>query len=329
MSTPISPPSNIAEITAPLLLGIMWNWALYGALAVQFYVYSYNFNDRKLVKVLVYSVFALETLQTALTGADANYWFVSGFGNFERLSRPFASEYDVPVMVAIIAVIVQFFFAYRIWVINKRCLWICIIICLTSLTAAGGTLVGGIRTAIQGQFFQGGALQSDALVSVVGGVVCEVLIASTMTFLLLREKAHISRTGGHILTKIVRLTIETNVLICLLTISALLMVTIFPDTNWFTCPTAILGKLYSNTLFVSLNNRISLRKEPNVRVSTFALGSFPATSNSSTRHTRDEDSPSGTLKDTILSHGRASTRPAEDGELDSGLVHGDKTSVSV
>ncbi|KAI0258749.1 hypothetical protein BC834DRAFT_974857 [Gloeopeniophorella convolvens] len=57
-------------------------------------------------------------------------------------------------------------------------------------------------------------------------------------------------------------------LTCALSISALLTVTIFPEKNWFTCPTAILGKLYSNTLLVSLNNRISLREESNTHVST-------------------------------------------------------------
>ncbi|KAI0000792.1 hypothetical protein BJV74DRAFT_114865 [Russula compacta] len=39
----------------------------------------------------------------------------------------------------------------------------------------------------------------------------------------------------------------------------LLMVVLFPERNWYVGPTAILGKLYSNTLLVSLNNRISIR----------------------------------------------------------------------
>ncbi|KAI0252244.1 hypothetical protein BJV78DRAFT_1203842 [Lactifluus subvellereus] len=43
-------------------------------------------------------------------------------------------------------------------------------------------------------------------------------------------------------------------------IVSLLMVAIFPQENWFVCPTAIVGKLYSNTLLVSLNNRISIRE---------------------------------------------------------------------
>ncbi|KAI0292845.1 hypothetical protein B0F90DRAFT_198089 [Multifurca ochricompacta] len=128
-------PPNISEIAAPLLLGVIWNWSLFGALVVQFYVYSYNFpGDKRLIKLLVYSVFLLETLQTALSGADIYYWFVSGFGNMDHLASPYASAFDVPIIGAAVSVAVQFFFAYRIWVLGGREFWwICAIIYMVSL----------------------------------------------------------------------------------------------------------------------------------------------------------------------------------------------------
>ncbi|KAH9071141.1 hypothetical protein EDB83DRAFT_2221234, partial [Lactarius deliciosus] len=122
------------------LLGALWNWSLYGVLVVQLYVYSYNFpGDRTLLKLLVYSVFLIETLQTALTGADLYYWLVSGFGNVERLTFPHLSGFDVPIIEAIVSLVVQFFFAYRIWVLSgrRRSSWfliVCVIICLVSLS---------------------------------------------------------------------------------------------------------------------------------------------------------------------------------------------------
>ncbi|KAH8999600.1 hypothetical protein EDB86DRAFT_2802442 [Lactarius hatsudake] len=94
----------------PQLLGALWNWTLYGVLVVQIYVYSYNFpGDRTLLKLLVYSVFLVETLQTALTGADLYYWFVSGFGNMDHLTAPYVSPFDVPIIRVIVALIVEFF----------------------------------------------------------------------------------------------------------------------------------------------------------------------------------------------------------------------------
>ncbi|KAI0287409.1 hypothetical protein BC826DRAFT_917223, partial [Russula brevipes] len=116
------------------LLGTVWNWMLYGVLLVQVYVYSYNFpQDRKLLKLLVYGVFILETLQTALSGADLYHWFVTGFGDRDHLGDPYAAAFDVPIIGAIVSVTVQYFFAYRVWVLSDRkAWWLCLIICVVS-----------------------------------------------------------------------------------------------------------------------------------------------------------------------------------------------------
>ena len=84
--------------------------------------------------VAVYSVFFLETLQTALSGADLYYWFVSGFGNMNHLASPYASAFDVPIIGSVVSLSVQYFFVYRIWVLGKReTWWLCFIICLVTL----------------------------------------------------------------------------------------------------------------------------------------------------------------------------------------------------
>jgi hypothetical protein len=116
-------------------------------------VYSYNFPlDNKYFKLLgtralhiiprlpdiyfvVYSIFFLETLQTALSGADLYYWFAAGFGNVDRLFTPYASFIDVPILGSVVSQCVQFFFVYRIWVLSeKRSWWLCVIICLVTLS---------------------------------------------------------------------------------------------------------------------------------------------------------------------------------------------------
>jgi len=77
----------------------------------------------------VYSVFLLETLQTALNGADLYYWFASGFGDMNHITSPYASAFDTPIMGAVVSFIVQMFFVYRIWVLGKRrTWWLCVLI---------------------------------------------------------------------------------------------------------------------------------------------------------------------------------------------------------
>ncbi len=80
---------------------------------------------------IVYTVFILEAVQTALTGADLYYWFGSGYGNMNHLASPFASTFDIPVIESMASAMVQYFYAYRVWVLsNRRSWWLCSLICL-------------------------------------------------------------------------------------------------------------------------------------------------------------------------------------------------------
>jgi len=260
-------PPDISRVAAPLLFGSVWNWCLFGVLLVQIYVYSYNFpEDKKFLKLFVYGVFFLETLQTALSGADLYYWFVSGYGNLRHLTNPYANPFDVPVIEALVSLSVQFFFAYRIWVLSsKKFWWYCLIICLCSTIDATAAFIGGIYTFMGGKFPSGKGLVSVSMVWLIGNTMADILIAAAMLYHLVRRRRDRDCLGSshildHALPRIVGLTVETNLMTTSVGIISLLIVMIFPQENWYTCPMAILGKLYSNTLLVSLNNRISIRE---------------------------------------------------------------------
>ena len=82
-------------------------------------------------------VFLLETIQTGLSGADVYYWFVSGYGDTRHLARPFAAAFDVPIMESVVSLIVEFFFAHRIWALGVRwSKWFCLLICLVGQSHA-------------------------------------------------------------------------------------------------------------------------------------------------------------------------------------------------
>jgi len=96
----------------------------------------------------VYGTLFLETVQTGLNGLDLNYWFISGYGNLNHLASPFASAFDVPIIESIVSLVVEFFFAYRIWILStKKAWWFCLLICLVRAlisTAATSQLLNGI-----------------------------------------------------------------------------------------------------------------------------------------------------------------------------------------
>jgi len=283
MSTPPGPipplahiPPHIEEYTAPMLLGALWNWTLYGVLIVQLYVYSYNFQrDRTLLKLLVYSVFLVETAQTALTGVDLYYWFVSGFGNLDHISSPYLSAFAGPIIGSIVSLTVQLFFVYRIWVLSGRTSRVlCLIICLCSAVVAMTSFSAGVYIHVYNKFARIRVLRVITSIWLGMNALSDVLIAGSMLFYLGRRRKEDVYFNDHALSRLVRLTIETNVLTTTVGIASFLTVAIFSEKPWFTCPTAILGKLYSNTLLVSLNNRISMREGRGAAPAvTFALTS--------------------------------------------------------
>lgn len=46
--------------------------------------------------------------------------FGSGYGNMDALNDTFTTPFNTPLLCGLVAVIVQFFFAYRIWTIQQR-----------------------------------------------------------------------------------------------------------------------------------------------------------------------------------------------------------------
>jgi len=259
---PIPIPPGIVEFAAPALFGYVWNWALYGVLVVQLYVYCYNFPKERLpLKLLVYGVFLIETVQTVMSGVDMYYRFASGFGSLQHLIDPYLSPFVGPIIGAIVSLTVQYFFAYRVWIMsNRKSFWLCLLICTFSTVDATAAFTGGIYTHVRGKFASGWMLKVLVYTWLGGNAAADILISMAMIYYLsIRRIGMIVPRSNHALTRIVRLTIETNILTTTSGVVSLLLLSIFPNKIWYTCPTSILGKLYSNTLLVSLNNRISIR----------------------------------------------------------------------
>jgi hypothetical protein len=80
-----------------------------------------------------------------------------------------------------------------------------------------------------------------------------------MTYCLLHVKKNSGKHSRHIIRRLIRLVIETNTLTALVALTGLVVFIVFPNDNFFVCPPYVLGKLYSNTLLVILNNRVIIR----------------------------------------------------------------------
>jgi hypothetical protein len=257
MSAPVIPiPPNIASITAPLLFGEIFNVYFFGILSVQLYLYYITFpEDALYIKLLVYSVFAIDTASTILCMADVYHWFAAGFGSMIALNDIHFSGIDTPLMGAIIAATVQGFYCYRIYRINVKAWPVCV---FTLLVALLEVAIGAYDVSI-GKTFSKSTATAGARDSVfmlfISAAVADSVIAITMIILLRQASQKVHQRSTMVVTKIISLTAETNLLS---TTFALLVVILHfgvPGTQYFLFPSIILGKIYSNSLLLILNNR--------------------------------------------------------------------------
>jgi len=260
VTQPSSIPTDIAKITGPLLFGPILNWALYGVICVQIYVYSYNFpKDKPIVKFIAYFAFVAETVQTVLTGTDVYYWFVKGFGNVERLAESHLTDVDIAIIHAIVAPVIKGYFCFRIWTLSKRSLNVCIVIALLTLGSTVGAAWAGIAVLTSAS----GKISETPIATIYlwafSSVSSDILITVAMMLLLTRARCGGGQFSNFVVVRLVRLTIETNAVTTAVAIATVVLFAGFPDNMYFMIPAGIAGKLYTNTLFVSLNNRIYFR----------------------------------------------------------------------
>ncbi|KAJ7839552.1 hypothetical protein B0H14DRAFT_695009 [Mycena olivaceomarginata] len=292
-------PPNIGEIAASQLIGSLLNYCLYGVLAVQVYVYRLSFpNDKASIKWMVYLIFLSETVMTALNGVDVYHWFAEGFGNILEFAKPLISPAYTPIMGSVMALVVQLFFCYRIYIIKREALPLSIFIALVSLLQAAGGIGGGISAYLSANEVHDHNRIIFVYIWLIGDVIADVFIAGTMTYLLTKASRQQHKQTNDIVKRIVRLTIETNTASTIVAIVSLILFFGTPNTTYFICPTMVLAKLYANTLLVTFNNRAFIHGNGTNAHSASVNDSYQSRSRSGTRKTLPFSAGLGASSDT-------------------------------
>ncbi|KAJ7695454.1 hypothetical protein B0H17DRAFT_1055931 [Mycena rosella] len=249
-------PPTIGSIAASQLIGSLLNFYLFGVLSVQIYVYHACFpKDKASIKSLVYLIFFFMALSTCLNAADAYFWYAAGFGNLIQFSQAHISPFYTPIMGSIIALMIQLFFCYRIWIIKSKALYLSIGIAFLSVFQAIGGIGGGIKAYIAANQDHDVVRTTLVYMWLIGAALADVMIAGSMTFLLTQASRQNHKQTNDMVKRIVVLIIETNALSAGVAIVGLILFAGVPGTNYFVCPTMVLPGIYANTLLVTFNNR--------------------------------------------------------------------------
>ncbi|KAJ6460012.1 hypothetical protein C8R45DRAFT_1030264 [Mycena sanguinolenta] len=257
MSSSIIPGVDIAKLTGPLVLGYMWSYMLYGVLVVQTYLYTEMFpNDRRGLKVLVWTMFFFETLFTVLMTVAAWEMFGSGWGDPSVILQFNWSWGILPLLSGVHSGMAQGFYIWRIWHLTRK-LWVPAPIAIGVLIQLTGLYWFAIKFNIaHWRISSLPPLATAVTMWLVGSAACDVLITLTLTGILWRRKREtkFAETSG-ILNRLIRISVETGALTSVTAILEIILWLTFEQFYYHFIPFLILGKLYSNVLMATLNCR--------------------------------------------------------------------------
>ncbi|KAH9923905.1 uncharacterized protein B0H18DRAFT_1120246 [Fomitopsis serialis] len=252
---------TIPQFAGPILIGYFLNWALLGVLNVQVYLYHVTFTrDPIVMQCLVYGILLFEWVQTGLLTAGAFEVFVYRYGDVEALGLVYNGWFSLPIMCALVSMVVQWFFAWRIYMLSKLRILMGGIIILSLLQGICGIMVGAKFKTVSSTavgIFADAYLPTVLIIWLVGSAVVDVVIAVTMT-ILVSEKIEGSRlTGGgtgtltniywwkmvrrktgiqqtdKMVNKLIRLIVETGTLTATIAIVGLSLIVAFPGILYY------------------------------------------------------------------------------------------------
>ncbi|KAK7019973.1 hypothetical protein R3P38DRAFT_3318881 [Favolaschia claudopus] len=260
----------------PQIITFLLESALFGVLTVQVWLYYQAFpNDRRFVKALVYFTYLLLLVDMLLSAIDAFRIYGSGFGDFSTLVSINFAWFTSPIMAAIASLIVQCFYAFRLHMFSKfRLIPVLIVICSFGVSISG--FITGAFSLQAGDLTKVNTREIKIAVAVylVGSAVLDIIIATCTTYAFMVKDTGFRRTHA-LITKLIRLSIETGSLTALVALITVVLNLALPNEGYYIVPLHIMPMVYSNTMFAVLNARFNIVHGRQTYISSTDLISLP------------------------------------------------------
>ncbi|TFL05615.1 hypothetical protein BDV98DRAFT_589224 [Pterulicium gracile] len=181
-------------------------------------------------------------------------------GTLSKLNVPYSAPMNSPLMNAVAALVVQSYYCWRIYILSGIVWWPAVLAVVTLIQAGAGAAFGIIAIGLNDFRLIAEKDKVAATIFLSAAGLSDTCIAVTTAYLLLRRADHRPQQVDLVGTRIVRLVEETNMLTAGVGILALVLFLVYPSNNFFLAPLYVFGKLYTTSLLVMFNQRITLNK---------------------------------------------------------------------
>ncbi|KAF8801767.1 hypothetical protein BYT27DRAFT_7197758 [Phlegmacium glaucopus] len=253
---------DIPKTFGALLIGGLFASLLSGFVVIQVIVYFKLYpEDHRRLKTLVLVVWLLDTGHTIAIWLSVWGYFIDSYGDAAEIDNIHKSLALSVIIPAMLTFLVHIFYAHRIFMLSRRNYILTlpiIILAILRLVSASTTTAFMLKLHtftlfkrdVRWIFTTGLALSTSV----------DILITTSLCVLLQSSRTGLEKSNV-IIDSLIMYTFETGALTCAGTIASMLCWSIIPNNLVFMGLHFVIGKLYANSLLVTLNTRESTREK--------------------------------------------------------------------
>ncbi|KIK35741.1 hypothetical protein CY34DRAFT_560540 [Suillus luteus UH-Slu-Lm8-n1] len=261
MSSPaqiLLPQVDLGVTFGALYIGVTLSAVLFGLTNVQIFIYVQMHRDTKMsfFKLIVIWLWILDGLHLALVIHCIYYYLVTNYANFNALTEVVWSLKLQVVFDFLIILTVHFSYAYRIWIVSRGRSRVLptVIICIVVVLSLGIS-IPVVWVEYQCRVFQNMiAIEWTAYLTLSSMAFADILIASSLCYLLATSRTGFSSTGSFI-TKLMGYIVSTGCLTSACSMIAVITCAVMPNNFIFVSLEFIVTKLYVNSFMALMNAR--------------------------------------------------------------------------
>ncbi|KAI9056806.1 hypothetical protein FKP32DRAFT_1681968 [Trametes sanguinea] len=267
--------ANPAEpVIGGLLIELFFAFILYGITTLQTFIYFQRYTEDGItLKALVAAVWILESVHTGFCMEFIYAYLIQGFGEFDKILNINWGIGVTVVASACIALCVQGYYSWRVWIVSAKSV---ALTCGIGLFALLRVAFGIASAVLSYEYPEWIAFRhtKKSLITISGGLgsaaLVDILVALTLTFLLKRGRNTWHKESNSMINRILLYAVNTGAITGTASLLCVILFAVQKTSLTFLGLVMIQTKLYANSFLGSLNARAHMRGK----------GSFPAYSSS-------------------------------------------------
>ncbi|RPD74470.1 hypothetical protein L226DRAFT_74988 [Lentinus tigrinus ALCF2SS1-7] len=267
----------VDETMGALLIGVILSGIFYGISCSQIYYYFTRYqNDSRSLKMLVFSVWASDSIHQALISHSIYWYLITEYGNPVAMSMLNKTIVAEVLFNAFTGLFVQSFFVVRVWKLSEKKLYLVVPVAILVAAEFGVSATYTARAFWLRTFNDLAELRGLSICMNVFAAAADVAIAAILCTILHTSRTNFSKSNT-LINKLIVFAVNTGLLTSVCACISLITFFAMPGAFIYILFYFLIGRLYSNSLMATLNARKSLREGSANDVSLSLRDMQPAT----------------------------------------------------